>query len=75
MALTPIEILDRLVYGMRERAEVVGGRMVLWSKPDVGTEVELSVKGGIAYDVSARRSWLSQILLGDGPSRRESDHK
>jgi signal transduction histidine kinase len=50
--------------GMRERAEVVGGRLEVWSKLDAGTQVELSIPGAIAYDGSARRSWLSQVLSG-----------
>ena len=31
--------------GMRERAEIVGGRLEVWSKLDSGTEVELSISG------------------------------
>lgn len=54
------------LHGMRERAEVVGGRLEVWSKPDAGTEVELCVPGALAYGVSARRSWWSKILLGNG---------
>ena len=42
--------------GMRERAEIVGGRLEVWSQLDSGTQVELSIPGGIAYDVSARQS-------------------
>jgi signal transduction histidine kinase/ligand-binding sensor domain-containing protein len=52
--------------GMRERAENVGGRLAVWSKPDAGTEVELCVPGAIAYGVSARRSWWSKVLPGNG---------
>jgi signal transduction histidine kinase len=36
--------------GMRERAEIVGGRLEVWSKPNSGTQAELSVPGNIAYD-------------------------
>jgi signal transduction histidine kinase/ligand-binding sensor domain-containing protein len=53
------------LHGMRERAEIVGGRMEVRSRLDAGTEVELSIPGAIAYDVSARRSWWSQILAGN----------
>jgi signal transduction histidine kinase len=53
------------LHGMRERAEVVGGRLEVWSKLDSGTEVELSIPGAIAYDGSARRSWLSKVLSGN----------
>jgi len=36
--------------GMRERAEIVGGRLEVWSKINSGTQVELSIPGTIAYD-------------------------
>jgi signal transduction histidine kinase len=61
--------------GMRERAEIVGGRLEVWSKPGAGTQVQLSVPSGIAYDGFAQRSWLSQILLGHGSSMRTRSHK
>ena len=37
------------LHGMRERAEIVGGRLDVWSKVDSGTQVELSIPGSIAY--------------------------
>jgi signal transduction histidine kinase/ligand-binding sensor domain-containing protein len=55
--------------GMRERAEIVGGQLEVWSKLDSGTQIELSIPGTIAYDTSVRRSWLSQVL-----SRNNRDH-
>jgi signal transduction histidine kinase/ligand-binding sensor domain-containing protein len=51
--------------GMRERAESVGGRLEVWTRLDSGTQVELSIPGTIAYDGSARRSSLSQVLSGN----------
>jgi signal transduction histidine kinase len=54
------------LHGMRERAEVVGGHLEVWSKLDSGTEVELRVPGAIAYNVSARRSWWVKVLPGNG---------
>jgi signal transduction histidine kinase/streptogramin lyase len=42
--------------GMRERAEIVGGRLDVWSKVDSGTQVELSIPGSIAYDVWTGKS-------------------
>src|SRR6185503_390414 len=36
--------------GMRERSEMVGGRLEVWSKLNSGTQVELSIPGTIAYD-------------------------
>jgi signal transduction histidine kinase len=46
--------------GMRERAEIVGGRLDVWSKRDTGTEVELSIPGAVAYGV--KRSWFSKVF-------------
>jgi signal transduction histidine kinase len=35
--------------GMRERAERIGGELNIWSRPDTGTEVELTIPGTTAY--------------------------
>jgi signal transduction histidine kinase/ligand-binding sensor domain-containing protein len=35
--------------GMRERAELVGGKVAFWSERDAGTEVELTIPAPIAY--------------------------
>jgi signal transduction histidine kinase/ligand-binding sensor domain-containing protein len=35
--------------GMHERVKVVGGRLAVWSKPDSGTEIELTIPGSLAY--------------------------
>lgn len=35
--------------GMRERAEKFGGTLTIWSKPQVGTEIELSVPAKVAF--------------------------
>jgi signal transduction histidine kinase/ligand-binding sensor domain-containing protein len=45
--------------GMRERAEIVGGRLEVWSKPNSGTQVELSIPGSIAYDRDSHWSLTS----------------
>lgn len=44
--------------GMRERAELVGGRLEIWSEIDSGTEVELTIPASIAYakSTAGRRS-------------------
>jgi len=34
---------------MRERAELVGGDLAVWSERDSGTEVELTIPGSVAY--------------------------
>jgi signal transduction histidine kinase/ligand-binding sensor domain-containing protein len=36
--------------GVRERAEKIGARLDLWSRPGMGTEVQLTVPGGVAYE-------------------------
>jgi nitrate/nitrite-specific signal transduction histidine kinase len=41
---------------MRERAEIVGGRLEVWSKLNSGTQVELSIPGTIAYDGASHQS-------------------
>jgi signal transduction histidine kinase len=60
--------------GMRERAEIVGGRLEVRSRIDSGTEVELSIPGSIAYGETERRRWLSKALAGksreDGSKQR-----
>jgi len=45
--------------GMRERATLIGGKLVVWSEVDAGTEVELRVPASAAYARAARSSWFS----------------
>jgi ligand-binding sensor domain-containing protein/signal transduction histidine kinase len=42
--------------GMRERAALIGGKLVVWSEVDAGTEVELRVPASTAYATAERRS-------------------
>jgi signal transduction histidine kinase len=44
--------------GMRERAEVIGGRLNVWSEGGLGTEIELTIPAGAAYVRSRPRSSL-----------------
>jgi signal transduction histidine kinase/ligand-binding sensor domain-containing protein len=48
--------------GMRERAEQIGGRFHVYSRPAGGTEVELTVPGQIAFQNDSRRAsrWLAK---------------
>jgi signal transduction histidine kinase/ligand-binding sensor domain-containing protein len=39
--------------GMSERATWMHARLMVWSKPGVGTEIELRVPGSVAYGVSS----------------------
>jgi signal transduction histidine kinase len=55
--------------GMRERAEIVGGRLEVWSRLGSGTQIELSIPGAIAY-ASNRRFWWSGLFSGNGRSRQ-----
>jgi signal transduction histidine kinase len=41
---------------MRERAEVIGGRLTVWSEGGVGTEIELTIPAAAAYVRSRPRS-------------------
>jgi signal transduction histidine kinase len=38
--------------GMQERAELAGGKLAVWSEPDSGTEIELTLPAAIAYTKS-----------------------
>jgi signal transduction histidine kinase len=47
--------------GMRERIELVGGQLDVWSEPHTGTEVEFRIPASIAYAAAPPtrgRSWL-----------------
>ena len=46
------------LHGMRERADLAGGTLAVWSEVDSGTEVELSIPASTAYTKSTRRSGL-----------------
>ena len=46
--------------GMRERANVVGGKLTVWSEHDAGTEVELTIPAAKAYAAAPRSSWWRQ---------------
>jgi signal transduction histidine kinase/ligand-binding sensor domain-containing protein len=50
--------------GMRERAELIGGKLTVWSELDAGTEVELSLPANRAYTApgDGQRSWLMEKL-------------
>ena len=53
------------LHGMRERAELVGGKLVVWSKVESGTEIELSIPASKAYTKSPRRYRVSYVFLGE----------
>lgn len=41
------------LLGMRERAEVIGAQLTVWSRPGAGTEVEVSVPNQVLKDACA----------------------
>jgi signal transduction histidine kinase len=49
------------LQGMQERAKVVEGKLSLWSNPDSGTEIELTVPAAIAYGKATRRRSMSMV--------------
>ena len=52
--------------GMRERANLMGGKLAVWSELDSGTEVELRIPASRAYKISSarRRWWLAEKFSG-----------
>ena len=50
------------LHGMRERAKLVGGKLVVWSELESGSEVELSIPASRAYIDSPRSLWDSRKL-------------
>jgi signal transduction histidine kinase/ligand-binding sensor domain-containing protein len=52
--------------GMRERAELMGSKLAVWSELDSGTEVELRVPASRAYETSStrRHSRLAEMFSG-----------
>ena len=61
------------LHGMRERAEIVGGRLEIWSKRDTGTEVELGIPGAVAYRTPVERSWFSKVFSGKSRSNERTE--
>jgi signal transduction histidine kinase/ligand-binding sensor domain-containing protein len=43
--------------GMRERAELIGGQLEIWSQQESGTQVELSIPASLAYGTSPARGF------------------
>ncbi|MDX6530923.1 MAG: hypothetical protein QOH41_3213 [Blastocatellia bacterium] len=55
------------ISGMRERAEVIGASLKLFSRAGAGTEIELSVPGRIAYELNSSqrpRRWFRRLFRG-----------
>jgi signal transduction histidine kinase len=50
------------LHGMRERADIAGGQLEVWSEIGTGTEIRLSIPASVAYarPSGPRRSWFSR---------------
>jgi signal transduction histidine kinase len=60
------------LHGMRERADLFGGKLEVWSKLGSGTQLELSIPGAVAYNLSARPPWWSKLLSQNGRRSRSN---
>jgi len=60
------------IHGMRERAKLVGGSLVVWSDPGSGTEIELRIAASLASAAipATPRRWFLRKPFG---ARRPSD--
>jgi signal transduction histidine kinase len=58
--------------GMRERTQTIGGRLVIWSRPSAGTEVDLEIPAQVAYENGFRSFGFPWIkgLMGNRKERR-----
>ena len=70
------------LHGMRERAKLVRGKLSVWTAPNSGTEIELSIPAAHAYTASSAPwpSWFTEKFSGGGrrsghepPSQSDSD--
>lgn len=55
--------------GMRERAQKIGAQLKIWSRPETGTEVELVIPGGTAYQAArdkSKGSWVRRLSGRNG---------
>jgi signal transduction histidine kinase len=59
--------------GMRERAEKIGAMLVVSSGSGIGTEVELSIPGKVAYESFSSGRWPKR-LARLFPGKTETSH-
>jgi signal transduction histidine kinase len=50
--------------GMRERAELVGGKLAVWSELESGTEIELTIPAAIAYAQPTSMGGQGNLIKG-----------
>jgi signal transduction histidine kinase len=62
------------LHGMRERANLVRGKLSIWTGPNSGTEIELRIPAVHAYSASSApwRSWFTEKFSVDA---RRSGHE
>jgi signal transduction histidine kinase len=51
--------------GMRERAKALGGRLVIWSRPGAGTEIDLEIAARAVYQNGFRgfgMNWIKGMM-------------
>jgi len=58
---------------MPERAELIGGKLAVWSEAGAGTEVELRLPASIVYATSPGRTWWSRLLAPKTPANEGGD--
>jgi signal transduction histidine kinase len=60
------------LLGIRERAKQIGAQLEIWSELGVGTEIELSIPGSIAYEAFATkgRFWIFPKRMGQDHEHR-----
>jgi signal transduction histidine kinase len=61
--------------GMRERAERIGGKLNLFSNPEAGTQVVLTVAAQLAFEpeeIGKRRGWVHTLFLQDSAHSKQS---
>jgi signal transduction histidine kinase len=61
------------LQGMRERAQKVGGQLRIWSRPETGTELELTIPGTTAYKGSAVKSKKFSFDRFSGTGRKPTN--
>jgi signal transduction histidine kinase/ligand-binding sensor domain-containing protein len=60
--------------GMRERAERIGARLTVWTRPAGGTEIELSVPAALAFESKSPNGaskWLVKLYAGKTKGRSD----
>jgi signal transduction histidine kinase len=74
----PAEVLDQGraghfgLPGMRERARQIGADLTIWSRPDYGTEIDLSLASMIAYGGTTPKRPRFRLFSAESEIRSDS---